>query len=583
MEGGQVLTIQHVFRNRFHRIADVQQTLKRNQIIRGHIIKLYPDNKALIQLGMQKKIAQLEASLAVGERYYFQVQETKDVIHLKVLGDKLTHHPQANLSQLLNHLGVPINRHMIAFVQSLIQSQIPFDRHSLIQLIPLLNIAQDQQKAHHVIKTMLAHQLPLTSNVFSALYTREIEQFSSLLRNVLNGITIDRQQHTHHQQLVSNLNSLIGRPVYDAEFVRYVYEQSIDHESLEKLLKGFNLMKRDVTDQEGKRDITTLVKHELLFNREGDELRQIIKHLLSQQSHANNAARLLISTWEMQLKNLITTHSSMTPDMFSTFKQSLIKQLIPLLPSTYQQDFIQSIDNNPHVFRHVLDACYTLREDKTFDVLNRIILYDPSPKKAFLQHIHRILSLTGLNYEHLIRHDQLDQQPISLKQSLINVMQYNESTIGQERMQQLLHFINGLQVQSVEETSHLIYANLTLPGEKLRLNNDLFLQFQSKKTKNSEIDTDFCRILFYLDLGSLEETIIDMNIQNRVIAITVFNDHPILHATIKPLEIKLKHQLSELNYQLTSVIYKPLHEQPKASKDTYQFRQENYEGVDFRV
>ena len=41
--------------------------------------------------------------------------------------------------------------------------------------------------------------------------------------------------------------------------------------------------------------------------------------------------------------------------------------------------------------------------------------------------------------------------------------------------------------------------------------------------EDGKIDADFARILFYLELESIEKTIIDMQVQNRVVTVTVFN------------------------------------------------------------
>ena len=421
------MTIQQVLRNRLQRIENVQQTLKPQQIVSGHIIKLYPNNKALIQLGKQKQIAQLEASLAVGERYHFQVQDNRKVVHLKVLGEQLTDKQRSNISHLLKNLGVPESRHTIEFVQSLTENRIPFNRQALIKILPFLESAPNKQKAHDVITRMLLYQLPLTSNVFNALYIKETHQFSLLVQQVIDDIGTDHNNNQKHH-LKSHLQLLLGQ--------------------LEDKAGNFNY-------------------------------------------------------------------------------QSLSKQ-------------------------------------------------------NFLQHIQRMLALTGLNYEHLIAHNQLDEQPLSIKQLLLSLLQGSDSTIGKERMQQLLQFLTGLQLHSVEETNHFIYASLIVPGERVSLNNDLYLQFESKKTEKNEINPDFCRILFYLDLGYLEETVIDMHIQNRVVSLSVFNDHPIIKATVRPLETVLKKRLADINYQLTSIVYKPLKDQEWSPQEVNQY-QDKIHGVDFRV
>src|SRR3954468_14275932 len=56
------------------------------QILNGKIIKLFPNGIASLQVGSQKVVAQLEASLEANEKYWFQVQPGEGKVRLKVIG-----------------------------------------------------------------------------------------------------------------------------------------------------------------------------------------------------------------------------------------------------------------------------------------------------------------------------------------------------------------------------------------------------------------------------------------------------------------------------------------------------------------
>lgn len=64
---------------------------------------------------------------------------------------------------------------------------------------------------------------------------------------------------------------------------------------------------------------------------------------------------------------------------------------------------------------------------------------------------------------------------------------------------------------------------LTIPLNLGSTKTDLTLQWSGRKTKEGKIDPDYCRVLFYLELEHLEETVIDMQVQNRIIKVTVIN------------------------------------------------------------
>ena len=57
-----------------------------------------------------------------------------------------------------------------------------------------------------------------------------------------------------------------------------------------------------------------------------------------------------------------------------------------------------------------------------------------------------------------------------------------------EKAQPIIHFINGLQLQSVYESHNLLQATLQLPGEKFALPKDIFLQFEGKKNEDGKLD-----------------------------------------------------------------------------------------------
>ena len=138
----------------------------------------------------------------------------------------------------------------------------------------------------------------------------------------------------------------------------------------------------------------------------------------------------------------------------------------------------------------------------------------------------------------------------SIKSMLIQLIQ--EQHVLTDRMQPLLHFINGMQMQSVVDSNNLLQASFMLPGDKLLLNQDIFLQFEGKKNEEGKIDADFCRILFVLDLANLKETMIDMHVQKRIISLTIFNetDQGKQH---QGLQTMLQEALGKMDYQLSSV------------------------------
>src|SRR5690606_31543440 len=96
-----------------------------------------------------------------------------------------------------------------------------------------------------------------------------------------------------------------------------------------------------------------------------------------------------------------------------------------------------------------------------------------------------------------------------------------------------------------------------LPMKKLNLT----MNWEGRKTKEGKIDADYCRIIFYLDLNNLKETIVEMQIQNRVVSLNVFADKKIKQDMYSPFIEQLKENLSTINYTLSHVNIQDIREQ----------------------
>lgn len=68
--------------------------------------------------------------------------------------------------------------------------------------------------------------------------------------------------------------------------------------------------------------------------------------------------------------------------------------------------------------------------------------------------------------------------------------------------------------------------------------------------ENGKIDANYARVLFYLNMEALEETMVDMQVQNRIITIHLYNNQPQLENLAEPLKAVLKR-----DYQIKTISY----------------------------
>ncbi|MBB5354902.1 hypothetical protein HNR43_000861 [Anoxybacillus mongoliensis] len=109
---------------------------------------------------------------------------------------------------------------------------------------------------------------------------------------------------------------------------------------------------------------------------------------------------------------------------------------------------------------------------------------------------------------------------------------------------------------------------------------DVTIQWRGKQRENGKMDTDYCRILFYLTMATLKETIVDVHIQQRIVHISIINDTPHVELYASALEPSLKEKLAEHGYTLSAVSVKPPMNKRSKRLPVEPF---SYKGVDYRV
>src|SRR5690625_250698 len=185
--------------------------LRSGQIVQGKILKIYPYNKAQIQLGSQKMTAQLEASLTTGQQYHFQVQAMDDVIRLKVLVEQIPNQLQENVQNIMQQLGLKTTKTSVLLIQELIKEKIPFGKDQLVKAFQLLEETKNKPQAQEVLKEMITRKLPITAAVFDALYTKRTSGFSEQIQSLLKQFKL--RKTPPHKNIRNQLQQMVNQPL----------------------------------------------------------------------------------------------------------------------------------------------------------------------------------------------------------------------------------------------------------------------------------------------------------------------------------------------------------------------------------
>ncbi|KGR73877.1 hypothetical protein [Ureibacillus sinduriensis] len=207
--------------------------------------------------------------------------------------------------------------------------------------------------------------------------------------------------------------------------------------------------------------------------------------------------------------------------------------------------------------------------------------------KMMKQAITTVLKGLGMSYEAALNSRMSDIQELaqSLKPQLLTLIQDSQipSTV-REAADNILGRLNGMQLTS-GENGHQHQLIMQIPLQFLGKKTEATLQWNGRMKENGKIDANYARVLFYLDMEALEETMVDMQVQNRIITIHLYNNQPHLEVLAEPLKATLKKGLSEKNYQLSGLFVKPFeengapHNAAKLKSDEYKLKS----GVDIRI
>lgn len=571
-----------------HVRSPLHQQLKAGDVVQGKIVKLFPDHKSKINLAGKQMVAQLEAPLIIGERYHFQVQHVQEqILHLRVLANNLKNNSEQSAIQLIQQLGLKPTKVSIAFMQSLIKQQLPFNQNSFIQAVNLLQSREAKglpiRQQFGILHNLMEKKLPISHAVFQS--TKKL--FTGGISNSIEALLKEsRNQNIRYNPLLYQLEQVnSGFKTENMSFIKYMASEQNSTQtngSLYHIFKNIGLISSSITNSQWnlawmsmENAPKTLIEDRTLpFSMNHSSLMREIDQLTANQSKIIELTRSMLQANDgslIQSKDPINFHklADLLPESMSA---RLSEAIIKGQPRSFLETF-----NNPNTY-HELDKMLK-------SLQNPVLNNSPQLKiqQLFLQQVQWMNQRAGLNYEHQLANQQIDIN--NVKAQLIQLVQSSNGSLA-EKAQQLLNHIQGIQINSVTESNGFLQAFLQIPAQKLGLAKDIDLQFESKKTKDGKIDPEYCRILFYLSLNNLKDTVIDMHVQKRNVTVTIYNDFTNLENFVIPIKSKLNKGLEEIDYKLSSVHIKAMDSLKEGGKEHPEKRyhqSSSYQGVDFRV
>jgi hypothetical protein len=532
------------------RLQTQETVLRPGQVVQGTIIEKLPGDMAVVQINNTKMIAKIEAPLQENGRYALQVQQMDNgQIVLKVV------QPQgqidAQIATLLKQLGVTSpTTEMKQLATMLINNNIPLTGAKFTELTNVLTKMPLGQEELQAIRLLIQKDLPLTeTTIKSVLAYEKSPSLQKEIINVMNALTNEKELPKAAGQLREFLSTTYQSKQQDA-LVQVLTQGVIgkDKGGIESLLQKMNIgnlpeqVGSKAVQPSGALPVTELGRSESVKNMPPEQFVSFVKELPTKQE---------------QVQQLL---SYLNKDVSASKALQQFTMLVEKLPQLTQQE--------QQVVTKAMDSAFMM----------------PSGKEL-ASHMKLIVQSLGLEWEHSISGQQQKQEQLtSLKPLLLEALEEPLAQHTKGQMESLVHRITGQQLLSQETVGPMLHVTTHIPFTITGALRDVQIEWSGKETKDGQIDTDFCRIFFYLQLEALQDTGIDVHIQNRIVQITVLNNTEGLERIIPVYQQSLKEHLHGLRYELSAINVRPFTEEKVGNKTpSKSYYPRTYNGVDLHI
>ncbi|MCK1986867.1 hypothetical protein MPH48_02005 [Lysinibacillus fusiformis] len=605
--------------------------LKQGQVFHGTIKKLYPDQMAEIQVGNQKFIAKLEVPLKAGDAHFFQVTGTDPQAELKVVSGPMTPtaSPSQQINQLLESMNLPKSAEMQQLLGHFMKAELPISKEQLIQAEMWLKALPEgisKIDALQTIQKMIELKMPMTNEVFQALMSgQKTSGMATIMENFAQLLAKDTVMPEQLKQNLMQQVQAIAKP----------FEVETGSVVLAKVLE--NLTNNAATTSEKMQALSILKESGIIPNQatlqnwssmnEGkasqqmQQAGQVVQTILT--AKPENVAQLIeqLKSWTTNQQFLTNDQKQQINQLIDRFNQlPVTKQTVDIFAKQMQDQLLKAFSQNTsnHLFTQdikglsVKDHLLSLLKQEVASplqneaLMRNLVKNSIASSQPFIQQIvtqadalvqnsmdskamehamKTVLKNLGISYEATLGNKSADLQMIAhqLKPQLHTLLQETNMTPQlKEAAEMLMTRMNGMQLSS-GENGHQHQLIMQVPLEFFGKRMDATLQWNGRMKDDGKIDANYARVLFYLQMASMQETVIDMQVQNRVVTVTVFNEHSQIQSLAEPLKAALKIGLAEKNYQLSGVFMKQFDEDLAVKNGPVVEQQEEQSGVDIRV
>lgn len=605
--------------------------LKQGQVFHGTIKQLYPDQMAEIQVGNQKFIAKLEVPLKAGDAHFFQVTGTNPQTELKIVTGPMAQAstPSQQINQLLESMNLPKSAEMQQLLGHFMKAQLPISKEQMLQAEMWLKALPEgisKVDALQTIQKMIELKMPMINDVFQALMSgQKTSGMTAIMDNFAQLLAKDTTLSESLRQNLMQQVQAIAKPFEvetgSAVLARLLQSLTNSSATMNEKMQALSMLKESgILPQQATLQNWSKMNEAKAY-QPIQQAGQVIQTILA--TKPENARQLVeqLKSWTESQNLLTNEQKQQINQLVDRFNQLPVsKQTLDVFAKQMQDQLLKAFTQNTADRLFTQDAHTLSMKDhllslfkqeanspsQTEALMRNLVKNSINSSQPFIQQVvtqaealvqnsmdskamehalKTVLKNLGISYEATLGSKSADLHMIAhqLKPQLHTLLQ--ETNIPpqmKEAAEMLMTRMNGMQLSS-GENGHQHQLIMQVPLEFFGKKMDATLQWNGRMKDNGKIDANYARVLFYLQMASMQETVIDMQVQNRVVTVTVFNENSEIQSLAEPLKAALKIGLAEKNYQLSGVFIKQFDKGQTEKVDPVVEQREEQSGVDIRV
>jgi hypothetical protein len=589
--------------------------LKVGQVVRGVILQVMENNEALVQINGVQVRAKLEAPLQVGQTAMLQVQPQSSgaLVTLKQVEPGAVGLPEDTFKEWAKQLALPEQKWAAHIVKDLRKEGVILNREvaqAFQQAAAAMPAGGDAEQWMQAAAATFKRGLPMTSATVGA------------MQQVMFGRSAHELIETMQQQLAALSSGNIdggetqGKPLMQAA----VRVQAMLTEGMELLRAASDASEPASTTGIGTKEApaapktlpSQMVRPELLSQGQS-----IAGDLASTEEGSADQATPQAGRAAAAQPNWI---GQMMKWMGVDHEQQLAKAFIAATDTTVSQTTIAPQPSQADAAAvkpaAVAQSQPTPQTSQTVELTSKETPQTSVPPQGSADDLDEQPSIRLQDTKHSVERtaaailssiadgipasdNTIPAQQESLKSALLALVSSDQTPPAiKETAQQLVQQITGQQLLLTPErnSSVLTHVTMFIPLNSPDGKQTASVHIQTRRGRKGELDSSNCRLLFNLSMNTLGDTMVDVNVMDKIVSLNLWNDHPAISMLAESSRSEIASSLQQAGFQLLSLRTTPLpkagaqapEEASAAAKslqvpDMTVFSSNRYKGVDYRI